>query len=307
VHAPRVRFTVGGSGHIVAQHTEAPMSVCPSCNQQSSDPRALFCAYCGFALPEGPAAGVGLPAFTADSPPVAAGAAAAQGWHAAGWSTDANPRAVAAGLGALVIAAILAVGLSYSSTQPDHVAPPAAAPSNRYGVVGAQVTTALGQFLAPLAQLLRADAKAPPRPLPQMSRYRATGYSFAYPSRWQVAQGDRPVTSYRETLLQSTDGTAKVTVDYSPGETTDPASKASQVEAPTSSTPGYRRISFGPTSVNGHRAFAWDFVVADADPRRADLFLRTRTGDFALLAHGVDFARARSAARLIAGSLDAAR
>jgi hypothetical protein len=136
-----------------------------------------------------------------------------------------------------------------------------------------------------------------------MTRYRASGYSFAYPSAWQISQSDRPLATYRETVLQSADGTAKVNVDYSPGETTDPSSKAAQVEAPTSSTPGYRRISFGPATVKGHAAVAWEFTVADADPRRADLFIRTPAGGFALLAHGRDFARARSAARLIAGSL----
>jgi hypothetical protein len=108
-------------------------------------------------------------------------------------------------------------------------------------------------------------------------------------------------------VLQSADGSAKVNVDYSPGERTEPTFKAAQVEEPTSATPGYRRISFGPTTVNGHAAFAWDFVVADADPRRADLFIRTATGDFALLAHGVDLPQAKSAARLIAASLDVAR
>jgi hypothetical protein len=283
------------------------MSVCPSCNQQSSDPGALFCAYCGFALPDAPTGSAGFPARSADTPPVVTDATGTQRWHGPAWSTDANPRAVAVGLGALVTAAVLAIGLSYSSTQPDHVTPPAAAPSDRRSAVGSQITAAVGQFLAPLHHVLRRNAGPPPRPLAQMRRYRASGYSFAYPSRWQVSQSDRPVTSYRETVLQSANGAAKVTVDYSPGETADPASKASQVEAPTSSTPGYRRISFGPTTVNGHAAFAWDFIVADADPRRADLFIRTPTGDFALLAHGVDFPRARSAARLIAGSLDSAR
>jgi hypothetical protein len=151
------------------------------------------------------------------------------------------------------------------------------------------------------------DAQTEARPHVRMTRYQAGGYAFTYPSGWHIALGDRPVANYRETVLQSADGDAKVNVDYSPGERTDPTFKASQVEEPTSTTPGYRRISFGPTTVNGHAAFAWDFVVADADPRRADLFITTETGGFALLAHGVDFPKAKSAARLIAASLDAAR
>ena len=283
------------------------MSVCPSCNQQSSDPEALFCAHCGFALPDAPAGGAGFPAFNADPSRAATDTISTRRWHGASWTTDANPRAVAVGLGALVTAVVLAIGLAYSSTRPDHVMPAAATPSDRRNAVGTRIATAMAQFFAPLQHVLKTNAAAPPRQFVHLRRYRASGYSFAYPSRWQVAQSDRPVTSYRETVLQSADGAAKVNVDYSPGETTDPASKASKVEAPTSSTPGYRRISFGPTTVNGHAAFAWDFIVADADPRRADLFIRTPSGDFALLAHGLDFSGAASAAHLIAGSLYAAR
>jgi len=44
----------------VAEDTEAPMPICPSCNQQSSDPGALFCPYCGFALPDGEDRDVGV-------------------------------------------------------------------------------------------------------------------------------------------------------------------------------------------------------------------------------------------------------
>jgi hypothetical protein len=92
-------------------------------------------------------------------------------------------------------------------------------------------------------------------------------------------------------------------LDYSPDETIAPASKASQVEAATSRTPGYRRISFGPTTINGRAAFAWEFTVADSDPRRADLFITTPSGGFAVLAYGPDFVRAKSAARSIASAL----
>src|SRR5207244_1756354 len=125
---------------------------------------------------------------------------------------------------------------------------------------------------------------APSRPPPPVNvkRYRAGGYSFAYPSGWRVGQSDRPVTSYRETVLNSADGAAKVTIDYSPGESTEPAAKAAQVQAPTSITRGYRQLSFRPTSIRGHPAFVWEFEVAGADPRRVDLFLRTRSGGFAI-------------------------
>jgi hypothetical protein len=47
----------------------------------------------------------------------------------------------------------------------------------------------------------------------------------------------------------------------------------------------------------------WEFEVAEPHPRRVDLFLRGRSGGFAILADGSELEGATSAARLIAGSL----
>jgi hypothetical protein len=281
------------------------MSVCPSCIQPNSDPGALFCPYCGFALPAGRPPVQGSPVLAAETARFAGETNPAQPRQRPAWAAQENPRAVAVGLGALAAAVILAVMLSYGSGSSGDGRPArlAAAPSLR-------ANAALPPRSRPVAsrhQRSRPDAAAvaPPQ-LAHLTPYRASGYSFAYPSGWQVSRSDQPITTYRQTVLQSSDGAAKVNVDYSPGETTDPASKASQVEAATrSTTPGYRRIAFRSTAVEGHAAFAWEFVVADTDPRRADLFVRVPGGEFALLAHGVDLARARAAARSIAGSVSA--
>jgi hypothetical protein len=264
------------------------MSVCPSCNLPTSEPEALFCARCGFALPDGPAAGEdSSPTLAADELALAPDTVAARPWQTRAWASQADPRAVAVGLGALAAAAVLSTWLSYgsASTPADH--------ETRPSVTGRHPHSAV--------------AVAPARPLMHVRRYQAGDYSFTYPSGWRVAQGDRPVTSYRKTVLERADGAAEVTIDYSPGETIDPAAKASQVEAATSITPGYRRVSFRPTSVRGHAAFAWQFAVADAHPQRVDLFVRARSGGFAILADGSDLAGASSAARTIAGSLNRLR
>jgi hypothetical protein len=55
------------------------MPVCPSCNLPSTDPEALFCAHCGFALPDGPAADdESFPTLAVDRPPLASDALTAQ-------------------------------------------------------------------------------------------------------------------------------------------------------------------------------------------------------------------------------------
>ena len=231
--------------------------------------------------------------------------------------SQADPRAVAVALAAMAIAVTLAVALAYRSKGPASAPAPVPAPAPRAATpphqppAGASSTPALdrqgppvvGQLIADLSRAASPAAAAVRRPRAQLPRYRASGYSLAYPHGWLVSRRDQPVSDYRETVLASADGAAKVTVDYSPGETIDPAAKASQVEAATSRTPGYQRIAFTPVTIEGRAAFAWDFKVADADARRADLFVKARSGGFALLAHGLDFARARSVARAIAGSL----
>lgn len=262
------------------------MSVCPSCNLPSADSEARFCAHCGFALPDEQAGGRRFTPLKLGSSPVPE--LATQPSQAPSWAAQADPRAVVVGLGALAAAVVLSLLLAYGSgsTPADHASARTPTPVHRR----------------------TAAAPRPERPVTHVNRYESGDYSFAYPSGWRVARGERVLSTFSETVLQRADGAAMVTVDYSPGETATPAAKASQVEAETTSkTPGYRRISLRPTRVRGQPAVEWDFVLTDTDLHRVDLFVRTRGGDVALLADGPDLAGARSAARSIAGSLVAAR
>ena len=264
------------------------MPVCPSCNLQTSVPHSLFCAHCGFALPDGPARGERSPAaVTAEEAPLASDVMAARPWRTPALSSPADPRALAVVVGALAAAVVLSVWLSYG-------------PGSKRANHPTQLPVASGRVPS-------REAPSRARPPVSVKHYRAGDYSFAYPSGWRVRQSERPVTSYRETVLDRADGAAKVTIDYSPGERIEPAAKALQVEAPTSISRGYRQIAFRPTSMRGHPAFVWEFEVADSYPRRVDLFLRTSSGGFAILAYGADLEAATSAARLIAGSLSGVR
>jgi hypothetical protein len=277
------------------------MSVCPSCNQSTSDPRAFFCPHCGFALPEAPARRESSPAIATAAQPLRPDALPTRRSPDPPRVSEPDPKAVAVGLGALLMAVVVAIVLSYGFG------------STRHGSGSTRPDQATGRAVAlrhprnvtrtPPAGEKAATNASRPALLTHLTRYRTTGYSLAYPSSWHLSRRDQPVSSYRETLLESATGTAKVALDYSPGETIDPASKAFEVEAATSRTPGYRRLSFGPTTIDGRAAFAWEFMVASSDPRRADLFVTTPSGGFALLAYGLDFVRAKSAARSIASAL----
>lgn len=137
-----------------------------------------------------------------------------------------------------------------------------------------------------------------------LRHYNGGSYSLAYPASWAVARSNRPVANYAETQIQTTDAAAKVTIDHNPGELTDPAFKAAQVEAATSRTAGYHRIVFHPVTIGGRSAFEWVFTLSGArDPQRADIFVNTGHDGFAFLAHGNDFSRAQRAARAIAASV----
>ena len=264
------------------------MPVCPSCNLQTSGPHALFCARCGFALPDGSPRGAETPpTVTAEEAAVGFDLFATRPWRTPAASSPADPRALAVGLAALAAAVVLSIWLSYG---------PGSKPAGREVRLPAASGPVRGQ--EPLSRA---------RPSVNVKRYHAGDYSFAYPSAWRIRQSERPVTSYRETVVDRADGAAKVTIDYSPGERTEPAAKALQVEAPTSTTRGYRQIAFRPTSIHGRSAFVWEFEVADAHPRRVDLFVRANSGGFAILADGSDLEAATSAARLIAGSLSGVR
>jgi hypothetical protein len=137
------------------------------------------------------------------------------------------------------------------------------------------------------------------------ARYDGGSYSLAYPAGWSVAKSNQPIANYAETMLQSRSAAAKVTIDHTAGEITDPAVKAAQVEAATSRTPGYNRVAFRPLTIGGRSAFEWVFTLAGArDPQRADIFVNTGHDGFAFLAHGASWRQASAAARAIAASLN---
>jgi hypothetical protein len=135
-------------------------------------------------------------------------------------------------------------------------------------------------------------------------RYNGGSFALGYPSGWSVAKRNQPVANYAETLLQSSDTRAKVTIDHTPGEVTDPAAKVAQVESATSRTPGYRRVAVRPLMLGGRSAVEWVFALAGATyPQRTDIFVNTGHDGFAFLAYGSNYAAARAAARAIAASV----
>jgi hypothetical protein len=231
---------------------------------------------------------------------------------------------VAVALAALTLAVLLAIVLSGGSN------PRAGGSNPRAGGSGSGTSRSRSERLTPGGKIAAATpngaANFSPRvaighreqrpasgtatsavaPAATARRYNGGAYTLAYPTGWMVATSNRTIANYAETQLETPDAAAKITIDHTPRELTDPAFKAAQVEAATSRTAGYRRLYFRPVMVGDRYAFEWVFTLAGAtDPKRADIFVNTGHDGFAFLAHGTDFQRALQAARAVAASVAA--
>ncbi|MDX6573631.1 MAG: serine/threonine protein kinase, bacterial, partial [Gaiellales bacterium] len=131
--------------------------------------------------------------------------------------------------------------------------------------------------------------------------YRAPTYAADYPGGWTIVSDYADKGAYTETKMQSRDGGAAVLIDRTPGDPQDPQLEAEGVESQTARTPGYKRVSWGPTSLGGKAGWKWVFDLPSG--RRVDYFTNVGGGRFAVLGSGSDFTTAQQAAREVAASL----
>jgi hypothetical protein len=144
-------------------------------------------------------------------------------------------------------------------------------------------------------------ANTPPPSTSGTATYTTGTYAADYPAGWSIVEDNVDKGAYTETRMQSPDGAAAVLIDRTPGNPQDPQLEAEGVESQTARTAGYRRISFGPTTLGGKPGWAWVFRLPSG--RRVDYFTNTGGGRFAVLGTGSDFNTAVAAARGIAESL----
>jgi serine/threonine protein kinase len=130
--------------------------------------------------------------------------------------------------------------------------------------------------------------------------YSTEGYSAEYPAGWRIDQDDVLKTTYSRTSFVAGDG-SEIDIDHSPGQSADPETSATQVEADTAKTPGYKRLSFESTTLGGRDAFEWTFQIGS--DRKIDIFLTAGGDGFAVLGKGPDFESVIGQARHVAGSI----
>ncbi|MEX2196224.1 MAG: protein kinase [Thermoleophilaceae bacterium] len=196
------------------------------------------------------------------------------------------------GAGAVVLAGGAALALALGSGDEDPEPGPAPGPET--------VTVERTTETETEAQT---EADAAPTDL---TTHTAEGYTARYPAGWAVEIDDELQTTFRRSRFTSPGGDAFVSIDRSPGETTDPADKAAEVERALRGSPGYERISFEPVTIAGEPAFEWTFFTDDGGTRerRIDLFLNRGGDSYAVLGGGADFGLALPAARRVAGSIE---
>jgi tRNA A-37 threonylcarbamoyl transferase component Bud32 len=138
-------------------------------------------------------------------------------------------------------------------------------------------------------------------PASDAGTYTASSYTAEYPAGWKVAEDDVPKTTYSRTKFVSPDKSQSVLIDHSPGADNPPSESAAAVEAATAKTPGYTRLSFDATTINGADAFEWTFELGST--RKIDIFLTAGGDGYAVLGEGADFEKVIGYARDVAASI----
>jgi hypothetical protein len=172
-----------------------------------------------------------------------------------------------------------------------------------------ETTVVIQQPAAQSAQPTTPTATVPPTPTTPApsstgsgtATYSTSTYSADYPASWSILSDNVDKGAYTETRMQSPDSRAAVLIDRTPGSAIDPGEEAQGVESQTAKTAGYRRISFGPTTLGGKPAWKWVFELPSG--RRVDYFTNVGGGRFAVLGSGSDFSASQQVAREVAASL----
>jgi hypothetical protein len=144
----------------------------------------------------------------------------------------------------------------------------------------AQTVTASAETTPqPPAESGKAAQGQPPR---SYESYSAPGYTLERPSGWITVEDQTAKSGFVESKWQDpSDPLTSVLIDNLPSANSSAQADAASVRAQTSSTAGYREISFEPTSIGGNDAWKWVFAVSGTG--RVDYFMNVCGTSFAIL------------------------
>jgi hypothetical protein len=134
--------------------------------------------------------------------------------------------------------------------------------------------------------------------------YTASLYSAHVPTDWTQEEDDAQKSGFLESQWRDpAHPKSLIRIDAVSGESSTPAEKAAQVQAVTSTTPGYSEASFGSTTLGGQDAWRWTFDVSAT--KRVDYFRNDCGTGIAVLGTAApsDFDSLASTFRKVAGSV----
>jgi len=119
-----------------------------------------------------------------------------------------------------------------------------------------------------------------------VASYTGKDFRIAYPKPWQVQAAERNLGSYTDTVIADPAQPLRlVRVDITDGRPSTEAS-SEQIEAALEKQPGYRRLAWRPTTIDGQSGLYWEFVVSENGVllHKVDIFSTSPSGNgFAVL------------------------
>jgi S1-C subfamily serine protease len=111
-------------------------------------------------------------------------------------------------------------------------------------------------------------------------------FSLDYPSGWRVTADEHDVGTYTDTVIENpADPLGLVRVDVSPGSPSTLRS-SEKIEAALEPQPGYQRLAWRATTIDGQSALYWEFLVSENGVllHKVDIFSTCPSGNgFAIL------------------------
>jgi hypothetical protein len=152
------------------------------------------------------------------------------------------------------------------------------------GLVAAPLISAWQTSPQPVAA---ASCSQGPGSTPSTVSYHGSYFSIHYPTGWQIVDSEKNLGGYLDTTIEnSTDTHVLLRVDMTPHASASVTAHAQALESALAAQPGYHRLQWHATTIDGHSGWYWEFTDTEAGVafRKTDVFFNDSTGNsFAIL------------------------
>lgn len=132
-----------------------------------------------------------------------------------------------------------------------------------------------------------ASCSAAPGASPTTASYVGSYFSVHYPTGWKIVNSERNLGGYLDTTIEdAADTHVLLRVDMTPHASGSVIGHAQALESALAAQPGYRRLQWHPTTINGHTGWYWEFTDTEGGVafHKTDVFFNDASGNgFAIL------------------------